>query len=285
MITRWNFFSRQNDVAKLFPERARMAANFDLRGRVALVTGGAQGLGASIARALAAHGATIALLDIQAESVAAAATQLTHDTGQNAVGLACDTREKDQVEACVKTISERFGRIDILVNNAGIHRRGTPTDYNPQDLADVFAVNLVGCYQVAGAVGNVMLAQQRGSIINVSALGGGLTGLGRGGSIYAMTKGGIVALTRDLAAEWGAFGIRVNAVAPGWIRTPMTQALQNDLKRSVKVLERVPLRRWGEPDDVAGVVVFLASDAAAYVTGCTIPIDGGASNVIAISSD
>jgi NAD(P)-dependent dehydrogenase (short-subunit alcohol dehydrogenase family) len=100
-----------------------------------------------------------------------------------------------------------------------------------------------------------------------------------------MTKGGIVALTRDLAAEWGRHGIRVNAVAPGWIRTPMTQALQGDPQRSAKVLERVPLRRWGEPEDVAGVVVFLASDAAAYVTGCTIPIDGGAANVIALSSE
>ncbi len=262
-----------------------MATNFDLTGRVALVTGGAQGLGASIARALAAHGATIALLDIQADAVAAAATQLAHDTGRDSVGLGCDTRDKDRVEACVRNIAEQFGRIDILVNNAGIHRRGTPTDYKPQDLADVFAVNLVGCYHVAGAVGKVMLSQQRGNIINVSALGGGLTGLGRGGSIYAMTKGGIVSLTRDLAAEWGAHGIRVNAIAPGWIRTPMTQALQNDAERSAKVLERVPLRRWGEPDDVAGVVVFLASDAAAYITGCTIPIDGGAANVIAISTE
>jgi NAD(P)-dependent dehydrogenase (short-subunit alcohol dehydrogenase family) len=130
-----------------------------------------------------------------------------------------------------------------------------------------------------------MLARQRGSIINVSALGGGLVGLGRGGSIYAMTKGGIVALTRDLAAEWGRHGIRVNAVAPGWIRTPMTQPLQNDPQRSARVLERVPLRRWGEPDDVAGVVVFLASAAAGYVTGCTIPIDGGAANVVALSAD
>lgn len=134
----------------------------------------------------------------------------------------------------------------------------------------------------------VMLRQQRGSVINVSALGGGLVGLGRGGSIHAMTKkkgGGIVVLTRDLAAEWGSQAIRVNAVAPGWIRTPMTQFLQNDVKYSATVLERVPLRRRGEPGDVAGVIVFLASDAAAYVTGCTISIDGGAANVIAITAE
>ncbi|HVC97921.1 MAG TPA: glucose 1-dehydrogenase [Pirellulales bacterium] len=262
-----------------------MANHFDLTGRVALVTGGAQGLGAAIARALAEHGAAIALLDLQTAAVAAAARQLSVDTGRDAVGWACDTRAKDQVDACVDRLAERFGRIDILVNNAGIHRRGTPDDYQAQDLADVFAVNLVGCYQMAGAVGKVMLAQHRGSIINVSALGGGLVGLGRGGSIYAMTKGGIVSLTRDLAAQWGRQGIRVNAVAPGWIRTPMTSALQDDSQRSAKVLERVPLRRWGEPEDVAGVVVFLASDAAAYVTGCTIPIDGGAANVIAISEE
>jgi NAD(P)-dependent dehydrogenase (short-subunit alcohol dehydrogenase family) len=269
----------------LFPRSVRMAANFDLTSRVALVTGGAQGLGAAIARALAEHGAAIAMLDLQEAKVTAAAAQLSLDTSRDAVGMACDTREQDQVEACVDRIAARFGRIDILVNNAGIHRRGTPTDYKPRDLAEVFAVNLVGCYHVAGAVGKVMLAQRSGSIINVSALGGGLVGLGRGGSIYAMTKGGIVSLTRDLAAEWGEYGIRVNAVAPGWIRTPMTRALQDNAQRSAKVLQRVPLRHWGEPDDVAGVVVFLASDAAAYVTGCTIPIDGGAANVISLSDD
>lgn len=258
---------------------------FDLTGRVAVVTGGAQGLGAAMGRALAEQGAAVALLDVQADAVSAAASQLAGETGREVVGLACDTRDPSQVDACVADIARRFRQIDILVNNAGIHRRGTPTDYNRQDLADVFAVNLVGCYQIAGAVGKVMLAQQRGSIINVSALGGGLVGLGRGGSIYAMTKGGIVSLTRDLAAEWGRYGIRVNAVAPGWIRTPMTQALQNNSQRSAKVLERVPLGRWGEPGDVAGVVVFLASDAAAYVTGCTIPIDGGAANVIALSQE
>ena len=170
-----------------------MATHFDLTGRVALVTGGAQRLGACIARALADHGA---MLDLQAKAVAASATQLARDPGREVIGLACDTRKKDQVEACVKNIVERFGRIDILANNAGIHRRGTPTDYQRQDLTDVFAVNLVGCNHVAGAVGRMMLAQQRGRIVNVSALGGGIVGLGRGGLIYAMTKGGIVSLTR-----------------------------------------------------------------------------------------
>lgn len=261
-----------------------MSAMFDLSGRVALVTGGAQGLGAATARALADQGADVALLDVRPEAVAAQSDAIAAATGRSILGLVADTRDADHVERCVREVAERFGRIDILVNNAGIHRRGTPTDYDPQDLAEVFAVNLVGCYHVVGAVGRIMLQQQRGSIINVSALGGGLVGLGRGGSIYGMTKGGIVSLTRDLAAEWGRQGIRVNAVAPGWIRTPMTQPLQNDPGRGARVLERVPLGRWGEAEDVAGVIVFLASDAAAYVTGCTIPIDGGAANVISLGS-
>ena len=208
-------------------------------------------------------------------------TQLV--TGRSVLGLACDVRDAGEVDACINLVVAKFGQIDILMNNAGIHRRGTPTDYREEDLIDVFAVNLVGVYHVVGAVGKVMLKQQRGTIINVSALGGGVMGLGRGGSIYGMTKGGIVSLTRDLAAEVRQYGIRVNAIAPGWIRTPMTNALQHDPIRSAKVLERIPLRRWGETDDVAGVVTFLASDAAAYVTGCTIPIDGGAANVIALS--
>lgn len=262
-----------------------MSGAFDLTDRVALITGGAQGLGAAIARALAEQGASIAMLDVKAEEVLTFANTLCEETGRETLGLSCDVSDAEQVRVCVEQVAERFGRIDILVNNAGIHRRGTPINFRPEDLADVLSVNLIGCYHVVGAVGKVMLAQGLGSIINVSALGGGIVGLGRGGSIYGMTKGGLVALTRDLAAEWGRHGIRVNAVAPGWIRTPMTSALQNDPVRSAKVLERVPLRRWGEPQDVAGVVAFLASDAAAYITGCTIPIDGGAANVIALSME
>jgi NAD(P)-dependent dehydrogenase (short-subunit alcohol dehydrogenase family) len=257
-----------------------MNTQFHLTGRIAVVTGAAQGLGAAIARSLADQGASVALLDLQAEEVEKIAAHINWVTKRPTVGLTCDVRDAGQVQIAVDQVVKRFGTIDILVNNAGIHRRGTPTDYKPDDLRDVFAVNLVGCYHVTGAVGKVMRERPGGSIINVSALGGGVMGLGRGGSIYGMTKGGIVSLTRDLAAEWGKHNIRVNAVAPGWIRTPMTNALQNDPIRSAKVLERVPLRRWGEADDVAGVVTFLASDAAAYVTGCTIPIDGGAANTI-----
>jgi NAD(P)-dependent dehydrogenase (short-subunit alcohol dehydrogenase family) len=260
-------------------------AGFDLTDRVALVTGGARGLGAAIGAALAEQGATVVLVDLDAEELSRTAARLSEETGREVTGVVCDVRDRVGVEECVARVAEQCGRIDILVNNAGFHRRGTPTDYVEQDLADVFSVNLTGCYHMSGAVGRVMLAARRGSIINVSALGGGITGLGRGGSIYAMTKGGLVSLTRDLAAEWGGQGIRVNAVAPGWIRTPMTAALQSDPSRSAKVIERVPLRRWGEPADVAGAVVFLASDAAGYITGCTIPIDGGAANVIAISEE
>lgn len=257
---------------------------FDLSGKVALITGGARGLGEAIGGALASNGATVVLCDIDQDAAAEAACRIDEQReGNSVLGLACDVRDQQQVENCVAQVAEQYGQIDVLVNNAGIHRRVDPTDYSREDIDAIFAVNLLGSFQMAAAVGKVMIGQQSGSVINISALGGGLVGLGRSGSAYGMTKGGIIALTRDLAAEWGKYSIRVNALAPGWIRTPMTIALQQNEHRSAKVLERVPLRRWGEASDVAGAAVFLASDASTYVTGHTIPIDGGAANVIAIS--
>ncbi|REJ76819.1 MAG: SDR family NAD(P)-dependent oxidoreductase [Planctomycetota bacterium] len=259
---------------------------FDLAGKVAIVTGAGRGIGAAIAEALAASGADVAVTDMEQAAAEDTAGRIA-ETAADRIALvtACDVRDNDQVLRTVSELHAAKGRIDVLVNNAGIHRRVPPTDFNPRDLEDLYAVNLTGSFQMCSAVGNVMISQRSGSIINLSALGGGVVGLGRGGSIYGMTKGGIVSLTRDLAAEWGRYSIRVNALAPGWIRTPMTTALQNDPGRSARVLERVPLRRWGECEDIAGAAVFLASDASRYITGHTIPIDGGAANVIAISEE
>jgi NAD(P)-dependent dehydrogenase (short-subunit alcohol dehydrogenase family) len=205
------------------------------------------------------------------------------DRPESSVAMACDVQDKSQIEDCIGRVMATHGKIDILISNAGIHRRVDPLDFDEQDVDAIFAVNMKGCLNICGAVGRIMVEQQYGSIVNISALGGGLIGLGRAGCAYGMSKGGIVSLTRDLAAEWTKHGVRVNAVAPGWIRTPMTAALQNDSEKSAAVLERVPAQRWGEPSDVTGAVLFLASDAAAYVSGHTIPVDGGVANVVALS--
>ncbi len=254
---------------------------FDLTGRVALITGGAQGLGESIAELFALHGAQVALADIHWEQVAATAERLAVTCDAEVEAFACDVRDNENVLRCVDAVLDRFTQIDVLVNNAGIHRRVDPLDWDAGDVAAIIEVNLHGCFQMASAVGRQMVDRRSGSIINMSALGGGVIGLGRSGSAYGMTKGAIVSLTRDLAAEWGRYGVRVNALAPGWIRTPMTTALQENEARAATMLERVPLGRWGEPADVAAAALFLASEAASYITGLTIPGDGGAANVIA----
>ena len=255
---------------------------FDLTGRVALVTGGARGLGEASSRTLARLGAVIVLSDIDAEAASATADRLSTETGAQVLGRGCDVTDPDDVDRLVSGLIEELGRLDILVNNAGIHRRVDPLDYAPEDVEAILAVNFRGAFQVAARVGREMTRLGGGSIVNISALGGGIAGLGRAGSVYCMTKGGLVSLTRALAAEWGSSGVRVNALAPGWIRTPMTEALQNNSERSARVMARVPLGRWGEADDVAGAVAFLASAASAYSTGHTIPVVGVGANVISL---
>lgn len=251
----------------------------DFHGKVAIVTGAAQGLGAEFARAFASCGATVALLDLDRDAVEKTAEEI----GDQAMPLECDVQDKQRVEQCVLGVVEAHSKIDILVSNAGIHRRVDPLDFNEEDVEAIFSVNMKGCLNMCGAVGKVMVEQRHGNIVNISALGGGLVGLGRAGSAYGMSKGGVVSLTRDLAAEWTKHGVRVNAVAPGWIRTPMTSALQSNAERSALVLQRVPAQRWGEVEDVARAVLFLASDASSYISGHTMPVDGGALNVIALS--
>ena len=209
-----------------------------------MVTGAGQGLGAAIAESMALHGAHAVLLDIDFDAVSTVAAQIDAPSSTGtAEAVQCDVTDRLQVQQVVEQIHERHGQIDVLVNNAGIHRRVDPVDWEQTDLDALLSVNLLGSFYMATTVGRVMVEQRAGSIINMSALGGGLAGLGRAGSMYGMTKGGIVSLTRDLAAEWGKYSIRVNALAPGWIRTPMTNALQQNPQRAAKVLERVPLGR------------------------------------------
>lgn len=252
---------------------------FDLSGKVAIVTGAGQGLGEAIARALADHGARVALFDMNRTTMSAVAEDIA-GAGHEVECYLCDVQDDAAVKKSVSLVLERFGRLDVLVNSAGIHRRHTPFDFPRADIDALLNVNLIGTFQMARAAAVPMIAQRSGSIINLSALGGGVVGLGRGGSIYGASKGAIVALTRDLAAEWGKHNVRVNSIAPGWMRTPMSLALQQNEVQARKVMERVPLGRWGTAEEIAGPAVFLASDAARFITGVTIPVDGGAANVI-----
>ena len=257
---------------------------WDFSQKTAVITGGGRGLGRAAAIAFAEHGARVAIVEID-ESLATQACQSIREGGGSAESFQCDVSNEEQVECTIGEIVNRFSSIDILFNNAGINRRLPLMDWSGDDWNDVIAVNFIGTFLVARAVGRHMIQRRSGSIVNMSAGGGGLFGLGRGTAIYCGTKGGVSAMTRDLAAEWARHGVRVNCVAPGWIKTEMNAPLLNNQTARQRVVDRVPLARWGEPEDVVGPVLFLASDAARYVTGHMIPIDGGASAIVKLTDD
>src|SRR5262245_55379547 len=235
---------------------------FDLSGRVALVTGGAQGLGRAIAEGLASQGAAVAVADRNLAGAEATAASLRSQQHQ-AAAFACDVSQEADVRRMVAKVLAAFGQIDILINNAGITKRIALFDWQQSDWEEVIRINQVGTFLVAREVGRHMIERRRGSIVNLSALGGGVIGLGRGNTIYCSTKGAVAAITRDLAAEWAQYGIRVNCVGPGWIRTEMNAPLLKNPSMVERILQRVPLGRIGEAEDVVGPVIFLASDAAA----------------------
>ncbi len=231
--------------------------------RKILVTGGSSGIGAAIAQAFATNGDHVIATGVTKEEVERAQVQ-SESTAISFQEL--DVRDGSAVQACIEEIDS----LDVLVNCAGVIRRNA--EHEPEVFADVIDINLNGSMRVCTAA-REKLKQRKGCIINTASMlsffGGGLV------PGYSASKGGIAQLTKSLAIAYAPDGIRVNAVAPGWIATQLTQALQEDSQRSEAILSRTPLGRWGEPADVAGPVLFLASDAARFVTGVVLPVDGG----------
>jgi NAD(P)-dependent dehydrogenase (short-subunit alcohol dehydrogenase family) len=246
--------------------------------QVVVVNGGANGIGMAISEAFAATGATVALLDIDAPAAARTVDQITA-AGGRAQAWTCDISSEQQVEAAFAEIETKLGHVGVLVNNAGINPRALPLEVDIEAWQRVLAVNLTGYFLCARAAGRGMVARGYGSIVNVSSIAGS-TALGRGNFAYSVTKGGVDAMTRELAVEWARHGVRVNAVAPcqvataGFVanekaRTQAGDPTVSDYRRGI------PMGRAAEPADIAAAVVYLASDAAAMVTGVTLPVDGG----------
>jgi gluconate 5-dehydrogenase len=247
---------------------------FDLTGKIALVTGAYRGLGYAIARGMGEAGATVVLNGRKPDVLAAAAKALV-DAGLRASTQVFDVTDGDAVRGAIRAIEDRHGRIDILVNNAGIQRRGPLVDFKQQDWDDIIATNLTAPFLVSQAALPAMIARRSGKIIHIGSL---MSELGRPTVVpYTAAKGGVRQLTRGMAVELAPHNIQVNAIAPGYFATEMNRALIDNVEFNAWVCKRTPAGRWGQPDEIAGVAVFLASAAANYITGQLITIDGGMS--------
>ncbi|MBN2388437.1 MAG: 2-dehydro-3-deoxy-D-gluconate 5-dehydrogenase KduD [Anaerolineales bacterium] len=246
--------------------------SFALSGKVALVTGAGQGLGQGMALALAGAGADIAGLD---RGPSAATGEALRALGRRYQEVVCDLRAAsvDDLNAIVTDCVRELGRLDILVNNAGIIRRTPAIDFSQADWDDVLQINLRAAFFLAQAAARAMIPQGGGKIINIASM------LSFQGGIlvpsYTAAKSGLAGLTRALANEWAGHGVNVNAIAPGYMATENTAALRADPERAPAILARIPAGRWGEPADLQGAVVFLASAASDYVHGAILPVDGG----------
>jgi len=246
--------------------------SFRLDGKIALVTGSTRGLGQGAAVALAEAGADVALLD---RGDASETAEQIRSLGRRAHLIQRDliTAAPDELASAVTEVIAEFGTLDILINNAGTIRRSPAVDYSATDWDDVLSVNLDAAFHLSQAAGRHMVAQGSGRIINVASMltfQGGINVVA-----YTASKHAVAGLTKALASEWAASGVTVNAIAPGYMATDNTAALRADVEREASIVARIPVGRWGTSADLQGAFVFLASDAAAYITGTILPVDGG----------
>lgn len=247
-----------------------MTSMFDISGKRAIVTGGSRGIGLILAKTLYDAGTSVAITG-SGPSILAAADQI--GTPDRVRGFIGDFQDAAAVESCFHAAKAFLGGVDILVNNAGTQIRHPCEDFPLEDFEKLIRVNLISAFQMAQLAGREMLAQGSGKIINIASMLSFFGGFQV--PAYAASKGGIAQLTKSLSNEWSARGVHVNAIAPGYLATDNTAAIRENPVRNQEILSRIPMERWGKPEDLAGALIFLASSASDYLSGVVLPVDGG----------
>jgi len=247
--------------------------SFRLDGKVALVTGGSKGLGKVIATALAEAGADVAIVSRTEAECEATAGEIAHATGRRTSYSTADLTDSSQVATAIETVQANLGPVDILVNNAGVNTRGLAHELSEEDFDAVVAINLKAPFLCWRILGPQMCQRGWGRVINLGSIMGAVALPGR--APYCSAKAGVANLTRVLALEWAQSGVTVNAICPGPFATDMNKPLLNDPEKYKAFVSKIPMGRWGELDEIAGVAVFLASNAASFVTGSMMYVDGG----------